>query len=145
MAPYILIGIVAVVGLLGWGIPGLIGGGVVGYALAFLLGETYNKIQGGAVPRKAREALIARLLAEDLETVQAALPGRSGQALYSALDDAINILGRRAISLSPNNSVVWTDRVVLAAVEFLILEQPTPAARALYQAIGKWIAVDWYG
>ncbi len=145
MAPYILIGIAGIIGLISNGFTGLIVGLILGYVAAYALGETFNKIQGGAVPRKAREGLIARLLADEADVVQAAFPQLSGHDLYKAIEGAIDSVGSKAIKLSPNNSVVWTDRVVLSAVKLAISEQPTLELAALYEAIGRWIAIDWYG
>ncbi len=144
MAPWILIGIAALVGAGLNGGAGLFAGALVGLAINVVLGFFVRKAQGGLLPRKVRRELIVNLLRNFPDTVNEAFPGLHGDQLFDAMTQAIERVGRRAISFAPSNSDVWSAPVVAQALKATIDEEQRLEMQAFYLAMSQQIARDWY-
>jgi hypothetical protein len=146
MVPYILIGIVALIGLLAGGFAGLVAGGVIGFVLTLAIGTIVNWSRGGSLPRKVRRALVVNLLTNHPQVVEAALPNSHGDLLYQELERAVERVVQRAIVLSPtpDDRVTHSVPMLMAAVASLSQEERNPSMITLYQCIGARLVLDWY-
>lgn len=144
MAPLVLIGIAALVGAALKGGPGFVAGALFGVVINVILGFFVRKAQGGLLPERVRRELIVNLLSNFTDTVTAAFPGLQGDQLFDAMTQAIEKVGRRAVSFAPSNSDVWSAPVVAHALKSIIDEEPRVEMQALYSAMTEQIARDWY-
>ncbi len=145
MAPWVLVGLAALVGLAVRGAAGLLVGAVVGIALASILGFFVRKAQGGLLPSKVRRELIVNLLTGWPNVISEAFPGLEGDALFKAIEQVIEGVARRAVSLAPSNSEVWSAPVVARALEAAAAEEPSQEMKAFYFVVSQEIARGWYG
>lgn len=74
MAPWVVIGIAALVGAALKGPAGFLAGAFVGVAINVVLGLFVRKAQGGLLPRKVRRELIVNLPKNFPDTVNEAFP-----------------------------------------------------------------------
>ena len=145
MAPWILIGIAALVGVVLRGGVGLVLGALVGVLITVVVGFFVRRAQGGLLPRKVRRELIVNLLKNFPDSVKGAFPGLQGDQLFAAMTEAVENVGRRAVSLAPSNSDIWSAPVMAQALKSIMDDQDQPLEmRVFYLAMSQQIARDWY-
>ena len=144
MAPWVVIGIAALVGAALKGPAGFLAGALVGVAINVVLGFLVRTTQGGLLPRRVRRELIVNLLKNFPDTVNEAFPGLLGERLFEAMTQAIEKVGRRSVSFAPSNSDVWSAPVIAQALSAIMNEEPRLEMRAFYSAMSQQIARDWY-
>lgn len=145
MGPKTLIVVLTIAGAAVWGIRGAVGGFTVGFALALLLGVAVRKSQGGFMPRKVRRSLAANLLSSYPEEVREAFPDLDGESLYSALEEAVETVARKATTIALSDRAIWNEDVILKAALDVAGEQDDEAMWRLYHHIHRQLAKDWYG
>ena len=144
MAPWVLIGIAALIGTVWKGGTGFVAGALAGVAINLVLGFFVRKAQGGLLPRKVRRELIVNILRNFPDTVTGAFPGLQGDQLFDAMTKTIENVGRRAISFAPSNSDVWSAPVVAQALRAIMDEEDVLEMKTFYLAMSQQIARDWY-
>ena len=144
MAPVWTIVVFAALGFLFKGFAGLIGGVALGLVVTFALGGAVQLFQGGPVPRKVRHQLAANMVANHTSVVEKAFPGKQGPELYSAVEEQINRLVRKAISIAPSNAAVFDKATIMLALAGIAAEEPDPGIRDFYAHLTDQIASDWY-
>lgn len=140
----IFIAVFAVAGLLIWGVPGLILGLVVGFVASLFVGLAMQRIQGGVIPRKAREDLVRSVRAEHAAAVRGAFPSLEGQALDSALEEMIEQIAERTAKFAPTHSAMLTGPVVEQAARSLATETDDSARKQLIVKMWDQMKRDWY-
>lgn len=117
MLPYIIIGVFALIGLLVWGVWGLIVGSIGGYVITLLLGSLSERIQGGILPQKVRTDLAAKFIFENSEIVASAFPRISATEVESVVERAIEDICKKAASDNKSLNVqdAWTRSATLSA------------------------------
>ena len=110
-----------------------------------LISFVVRRFQGGLVPRKARRELVVNLLSQHPDPVANAFPGLVGDELFHAIEQRIEVVGRKAVSIAPSNADVWTGPVVAQAVAALIEEEHDQHMQDFYRCLLMRIAQDWYG
>jgi hypothetical protein len=144
VAPWLLVIIAALIGAMWNGAVGLLLGATAGVLISILVGAFVRKAQGGVLPRKVRRELIVNLQRNFPDTVGEAFPGLEGDALFAAMADAIEQVGRRAVTFAPSNSDIWTAPVIGQTLNTVIEEEKVPEMQAFYLAMAQQIARDWY-
>jgi hypothetical protein len=96
MIPYVAIGIVALIGLFGWGLKGLIVGAITGYVFSVLLGLALVGISGGLLPRKVRQQTASSFIALHPDLVRSMFTNMSHSALQKAVEHSVESIFRRA-------------------------------------------------
>ena len=143
-SPKAWIAIAALVGLIYRGVPGVLIGAVLGFIVTIVFGLLVNAFSGGAVPRGVRRALVTNVLADDPETVRRAFPGLEGNDLFRAIEDEVERIIRKAVTLSPSHQAIYSQVVVLSAAVLVAEEKPDPAYQALIRTIAARLRQDWY-
>ena len=144
LGPKALIVLAALIGLMGWGGSGLIIGAVLGFALSLAIGVVLTKVAGGTVPPKARRDLIMNLMDARPNAVAAAYPLMDGKSRFAALEQDLETIVQKAVTVSPSHELVWSQGVILHAAELVRQEQPSEERRELFQVLADQINSDWY-
>jgi len=144
LAPWILIGVLGLVGLVLRGFVGLLLGLVAGVVFALLIGTVYNTIQGGGVPRRVRRTLAVNLIAKHSDVIARALPGLQGQALIDRLEELIEQIGSHAARHAPLPQHLWTETAVTLGLADMIALAPNDDLRDLYRCMLERIRQEWY-
>lgn len=144
LRPAGVIALGAVVGLIGWGVGGLVIGAVAGIALSFLVGIVVNWWQGGPVPRKHRHELVRKVLTQDRDTIGPAYPNLDESDWFEAVEEDLNAIIERAASQAPSPGSVWNAENMLRAATNLAFEQETEERKELYRVLGGHIQSEWY-
>lgn len=98
MIPYLVIGVSALIGLLGWGLKGLILGAVGGWILNMVFGTVLMLASGGLVPRKVRKQAASRFIALYGDLARGAFPDALESALQKSVERSIEAIFKRAAS-----------------------------------------------
>lgn len=146
VGPKLVILLGAAVGFVGWGFDGIVAGVALAVALSLALGAILRRRDGGLLPRRVREQLVGRILAEADRTVRSAFPGLSVDALPVAVSGEVERLARRALLIAPSQdfAAVFSAENMSRAVEDLVATESVPARRELMRAIGARIKATWY-
>jgi hypothetical protein len=142
MLPYIIIGVFAFLGLLGWGVWGAMIGAGGGYFITLLLGSLSEWIQGGILPRKVRTGFAARFLLENPDVVARAFPSVSPAEVQSVIECAIEDICKRAASdnKAMNVKTAWTRSATLSAGYALAEEEEGPEKKVFLLELTEYLA-----
>ena len=145
MGPKTLILVVTIVGFFIWGLPGAVGGFVVGFGLALAFGQIVRKSQGGLMPRNVRHSLVTNVLADHGKVVGEAFPDLHGLDLFRAVEAAFEEVARKSAATTFPNEAAWNDRAILGAALDLVGQQQDEALISFYHCVYRQLARDWYG
>lgn len=146
MIPYLVIGVAALIGLFGWGITGLVIGGIGAFVFNMIFGWVLRLISGGLLPRRMRREVAVNFIASDAQLVEAACPGLTGAQRLKYVETAIERIFRRAIVDNPsmNLEAGWTHEAVEAATMALVDQESRPEMKAFLIALWRRIEQDMY-
>lgn len=144
MIPYLVIGVVALIGLVGWGLPGAVIGGFLAWAANMLIGAGTWLVDRGAIPQKVREQTAAEFLDAYRGIAIKVYPGLSPTAMQKAIESEIEQVARTAMK----GAAVWQTGLehdlVKRAAEELVQGESEPLRRELVNSLAKHLERSWY-
>ena len=144
MIPYVVIGIVALIGLAGWGMRGALVGLAIAWSGSLIIGLVAWLTDRGIVPRKARAVSAKRFLLENHAVAQLAYPGISEDALQRRIETDIETVFRASVRQAPLELTGTEYDLVSAAAQRLYLSESDPARRTLITALSRHILSNMY-
>lgn len=131
MIPYLLIGIVTVLGFVFWGLWGGVVAFCLSYFASFLVGQIALKVDKGYLPQNVRREIAESYLAENPEIITSVYPGMSEKEQISALEDDIEKIFQLSASESSANQTGLELEQMMKAAE-IIWERENDSARKTY-------------
>ncbi|MBM4134126.1 MAG: hypothetical protein FJ245_10190 [Nitrospira sp.] len=144
MIPYLVIGIAALIGLVGWGLPGALLGGFLAWAANMLIGAVAWLVDRGAIPRKIREQTATEFL--DIYRVMAAevYPGLSRTAMQKAIESEIERIARTAMEEAAAWQTGLEHDLLKTAADKLVQQEAVPLRRELINSLAMYLERRWY-
>ena len=146
MIPYLLIALLAIIGLFLWGLKGLVIGGVVGHIFSLLFGLILKLLSGGLLPRKVRRETARNFMALHPDLVRAAYPHLDESQSLRAVERAADSIFRKAVeeNKSMNIEAAWTREAIQDATASLIDQETRPEMGQLLRSLLELIERDMY-
>lgn len=146
MIPYLVIGIAALIGLLGWGMEGLIFGAIGGFIFSPIFGSLLTLCSGGLLPRKVRKQTAARFMALYPDLVQRAFPNTPETERQELVEGFIEGIFKRSVidSKSMHMEAGWNRNAIQDATAKLIAEEQHPDMKTFLASLEQYIEQEMY-
>ena len=144
--PHLVIGILALVGLFGWGLKGLILGAIAGFVFNLLFGSLLTMLSGGLLPRKLRKQTASRFIILYPELAQNVIPNTSERSLQKSVERSIEAIFKRSGTDNRSLDLVAALDItaIRAAAAALISEEQRPEMKKFLDSLEQHIEREMY-
>ena len=144
MVPYVVIGIVTLVGLVGWGFQGAIIAFALAWVGSLIVGQVAVWVTGGALPRQVRKDAARTFLETHPKIADATFPSLTQDQKQKMIEAEIDRICQTSMACSPASVTgLEKDRVLNTAYE-LCQNETDPVRAALISSIAEHLGRTWY-